>query len=129
MVMLGSDKTHLTNHIGDKECHALYLSSGNINSDVRSKLDAHCWLMVGQIPVVKFKEKEHQGLLSNRLFHKCVDIVCEGLKACAKVPEYFPDAFGERRLFRTLLAAHMGDLIEQLNITATSSSRSPPFPR
>ncbi len=125
MVILGSDKTHLTDHIGDKECHALYLTSGNISSDIRGKLGARCWLMIGQIPIVKFKEKRHQGLLSNRLFHQCVDIACEDLKECATTPELFPDAYGEKRLWRTFLVSHMGDLIEQLVVTATSSSRSP----
>ncbi len=125
MVILGSDKTQLTGHIGDKYCHALYLTSGNIHPDVRSKLGACCWLMIGQIPVVKFKELEHQGLLTNRLFHQCVDIACEDLKACATVPEFFPDAFGEQRLWRTLLAAHVGDLPEQLNIVAASQASSP----
>lgn len=103
----------------------MYLTSGNIESDIRSKIDAHCWLMIGQIPVVKFKEKEHQGLLSNRLFHQCVDIACEDLKACAKAPVRFPDAFGDMRLFRSLLAAHIGDLPEQLAVTATSPASSP----
>ncbi len=125
MVLLGSDKTHLTGHIGDKECHALYLSSGNINSDIRSEINARCWLMIGQIPVVKFKEKDYQGLLSNRLFHLCLDISCEDLKACAKTAERFPDARGDIRLWRTLLAGHLGDLPEHLNAVATSQARSP----
>ncbi len=125
MVILGSDKTNLTAHIGDKYCHPLYLTSGNISSDIRSKIGAHCWLMIGQIPVVKFNEKEHQGLLSNRLFHQCVDIACEDLKACATVPELFPDAFGNFRLWRTLLMSHVGDLPEHLNIVAASQASSP----
>lgn len=80
--------------------------------------------MIGQIPVVKFNERDHQGLLQNRLFHKCVDISCADLKACAKSAERFPDAFGEMRLWRTFLVAHMADLLEQLNITATAQSHS-----
>lgn len=81
--------------------------------------------MIGQIPVVKFKEKKFQGLLSYRLFHKCLDIACEDLKACSVVPETFPDAFGELRLWRTFLAAYVGDLPELWVAVATAHSESP----
>ncbi|TDL14392.1 hypothetical protein BD410DRAFT_734142, partial [Rickenella mellea] len=53
LVILGSDKTHLTNHQGDKEAHCVYMSCGNIKKDVRNKATARAWLLVGQIPVAK----------------------------------------------------------------------------
>ncbi len=61
LVMLGSDKTHLNNNYGDKHVHAVYMSCGNIDKEVRMKLSSRAWVMVAQIPVVKFLEKNHQG--------------------------------------------------------------------
>ena len=59
--MLSSDKTHLTVAQGDKECHALYMSCGNIKKSLRSKAEAHCWMMIGHIPIAKFDQKKLQG--------------------------------------------------------------------
>ncbi|KAH8109742.1 hypothetical protein DFH11DRAFT_1515182 [Phellopilus nigrolimitatus] len=104
LVMLGSDKTHLTNHQGDKECHCVYISCGNILKSLRTKASGHCWLMIAQIPVAKFHEQELQGLLSNRLYHECMDIVTATMKKCSAVPERMADPSGNIRLTRLLLA-------------------------
>ncbi len=34
LVIFGSDKTHLTSLQGDKECHAVYMTCGNIHKDI-----------------------------------------------------------------------------------------------
>lgn len=65
LVILGSDKTHLTVGQGDKECHAVYMSCGNIKKSLHGKVGAHCWMMIAQIPVAKFKQLEYQGILAN----------------------------------------------------------------
>ncbi len=81
--MLGSDKTHLNNNYGNKEVHAIYLSCGNIDKGICSKESAHCWLMLAQIPVVKFEEEDLQTELSHRLYHKCMGIATESLRDCS----------------------------------------------
>ena len=85
LVILGSDKTHLTVYQGDKECHAVYMTCGNIKKALRTKLSGHCWMMIVQITVAKFEQSKHQGLLTNRLLHKCLDIVLKNLKKCANM--------------------------------------------
>ena len=40
LVILGSDKTHLTVYQGDKECHAVYMTCGNIKKALRTKVGA-----------------------------------------------------------------------------------------
>ena len=45
-VILGSDKVHLTAHTGDKECHAVYMTCGNIKKGVRNKGSARAWRMI-----------------------------------------------------------------------------------
>ncbi len=107
LVMLASDETHLTNHYGDKYMHAVYMSCGNIDKNVRSKESSNCWVMVAQIPVIDFEEKEHQGILSQRLYHICLDIVTEKLKECSNNPVPMCDANGDLHLVRTILLAHL----------------------
>ena len=80
--MLSSDKTHLTVGQGDKECHAVYLSCGNIKKALQSKVGAHCWMMIAQVPIAKFEPSELQGILTNRLLHCCLDIILANLKEC-----------------------------------------------
>ena len=91
LVLLSSDKTHLTNTQGDKECHAVYLSCGNIKQSIRSKIGAHCWMMIAQVPVAKFNETEYQGMLTHRLLHSCLDIALVNLKKCAITAENMLD--------------------------------------
>ncbi len=125
LVMLASDETHLTNHYGDKHMHAVYMSCGNIDKNVRSKESSNCWVMVAQIPVVNFEEKEHQGILSQRLYHICLDIVTEKLKECSNTPVSMCDANGDLRLVRTILLAHLADHPEQLVIACVTKNMSP----
>ena len=95
LVMLSSDKTHLTVSQGDKECHAVYLSCGNIKKSLRSKVGAHCqWMMIAQIPIAKFEPSEHQGILTNRLLHCCLDIVLDSLKECSVTAQMMLDPAG-----------------------------------
>ena len=125
LVMLSSDKTHLTVGQGDKECHAVYLSCGNIKKSIRSKVGAHCWMMIAQIPITKFETPEHQGLLSNRLLHHCLDIILAGLKACAKSASAMLDPGGCLRMVRTFLIAYIADLPEQQALSCVASNYAP----
>ena len=125
LVILGSDKTHLSTTQGDKECHALYMTCGNIKKDVRRKATSHAWLQVAHIPVVKFIDVQMQGLLVARLYHQCLDIVCEGLKICSRHPQHMADASGMSRLVRTILIAHLADLPEQCVIAAVHTKACP----
>ncbi len=125
LVMLGSDKTHLNNTYGDKHIHGVYMTCGNIDKDIRTKLSARVWVMIAQIPVVKFLEKSHQGILTQRLLHVCMDFVTAKLKECSKNPEYMSDAAGILRLIRTILLAHIADFPEQQAIACVSGDASP----
>ena len=113
LVILSSDKTTLSRHQGDKECHGLFMTCGNIRKEIRGKASADCWLMIAQIPIVKFEEDKCQGMLSNRLYHHCLDIVTEYLKKCSHQPVEAYDPYGHIRLLRTILLAHIADLPEQ----------------
>ena len=123
--MLSSDKTHLTVGQGDKECHAVYLSCGNIRKSLRSKVGAHCWMMIAQIPVAKFESLELQGILANRLLHRCLDIILANLKECSINAQMMLDPAGQLRNVRTFLAAYIADLPEQQALACVASNNAP----
>lgn len=123
--MLGSDKTHLNNTFGDKHVHGVYMSCGNIKSTLRTKQNARCWAMLAQIPVVQFDQKDLQGVLTQRLYHICMDIVTKSLKACSQTAVRMTDADGIVRFVRTVLLAHIADYPEQQLIACVSGSSSP----
>lgn len=122
-----SDKTHLTKFFGDKEAYCVYISCGNIKKAIRSKLSAHCWLLVAQIPIAKFEPAEFQGILTRRLYHQCMDIVTATLKEHSHVPVKLVDAAGFTRLVRTFLLAHLADYPEQQLIAACVSANQSPL--
>ncbi len=113
LVLLSSDKTHLTNTQGDKECHTVYLSCGNIRKAIRTKASAHAWLKIAQIPIVKFEEEKFQGILMKRLFHVCMDIVTRSLKKHSRSPTFICDVNGTLRYVRTVLAGYIADIPEK----------------
>ena len=123
--MLSSDKTHLTVGQGDKECHAVYLSCGNIKKSLRSKVGAHCWMMVGQVPIAKFEPSELQGVLTNRLLHHCLDVILANLKECSVNAQTMLDPAGRLRNVRTFLAAYIADLPEQQALACVASNYAP----
>ncbi len=123
--MISSDATLLTNISGDKKAHCVYMSCGNIRKDVRSKASARCWLKVAEIPVAKFEEASSQRVLSQRLYHICMDIITEVLKQCSHTPVRLTDANGDERLVRTILFVHLADLPEQLLISCCHGGASP----
>ena len=125
LVLLSSDKTHLTVGQGDKECHALYISSGNIKKSLRSKASARCWMMLAQIPVAKFEQVKFQGLLTNRLIHQCLDRVLHNLKQCGRKAQKMLDPNGNIRLVRTFLGAYIADLPEQQALSCVTTNYAP----
>jgi Plavaka transposase len=66
--------------------HPLLVTVANIHMDIRLKASYHTLLLTALIPCVKFigVKKNLIGALENRLFHKCLDIVCTSLKRAAR---------------------------------------------
>ena len=50
-VLLTSDETFLTNFSGDKKLWTLFMSLGNIPSQIRNKPTAQAWSLMGLLPV------------------------------------------------------------------------------
>ena len=81
--------------------------------------------MIAQVPIAKFEPSEHQSLLTNRLLHRCLDIVLANLKKCAETAQMMLDPAGRLRNVRTFLAAYIADLPEQQALACVASNYAP----
>ncbi|QRW07095.1 beige protein [Ceratobasidium sp. AG-Ba] len=131
--LFGSDKTHLTHYSGDIKVHALYVSLGNIAKDTRAQTSKRAWMLLAYIPICKWENTiQHlgptskaeksalPGILSRRLFHFCMEIICEPLMKI-NVHEVV-DPRGDVRLIFYVLVAYLADLEEQYMIAALDKS-------
>jgi hypothetical protein len=101
------------------------MSIGNISKSVRGKATAHAFEPLAYIPIGTWKDKKVKGLLQNRCYHLCMDIVLQSLKTAAQIGSLMSDPLGNHRLVFTPLASHIADRPEQHLITATSHNSSP----
>ncbi|KAG2039844.1 hypothetical protein BDR03DRAFT_831119, partial [Suillus americanus] len=125
-IILGSDKTPVTRITGGLEMHLLFITIGNLDSEVRSKATLRAWRCIAYMPIAKFRvHPDYQGILQAQLWHKCVDLVCANLKIAAKDGCFMPDPSQYIRYVFTPLVAHVCDLPEAMMIAAVSKSASP----
>lgn len=81
--------------------------------------------MIAQVPIAKFEQSKLQGLLMNRLLHRCLDITLASLKDCATTAQSMLDPGGSVRSVRTFLAAYIADLPEQQALSCITTNFSP----
>ncbi|KIO06619.1 hypothetical protein M404DRAFT_138348 [Pisolithus tinctorius Marx 270] len=116
-VVLASDKAPVTRMTGDIKMHPLFLTIANINSEVRMKVTSHAWSCIAYTPSPEFiAHSEFRSVLEARVWHRCVDIVCAGLKLAARTGTFMSDPSSVTRYCFTPLAAYIADLPEQLMI-------------
>ncbi|KAG2149014.1 uncharacterized protein EDB93DRAFT_1240381 [Suillus bovinus] len=98
-IIIASDKMPVTRHTGGLEMHPIFVSLANIQSDVRMRATSHAWRCVGFMPIPKFSDvhSDYQTILSQRLFHKCMDIIFADAKVAAMVGKFMPDPSGHVR--------------------------------
>ncbi|KAG1861774.1 hypothetical protein DFJ58DRAFT_871731 [Suillus subalutaceus] len=112
-IILGSDKTPVTRITGGFEMHPLFITIGNLDSEVRSKATLRAWHCIAYMPIAKFcVHPDYQGILQARLWHKCVDLVCANLKITAEDGCFMPDPSRYICYVFTPLVAHVCDLPE-----------------
>ena len=106
--------------------HPLFLTIGNIRSDVRMKATAHAWSCIVYMPIAQFvAHSDYVGVLQARLWHRCMDIVCGSLKSVAARGAFIADSIGFKCYCFTPLAAYIADLLEQLIIACVLQTASP----
>ncbi|KAG2048335.1 hypothetical protein BDR06DRAFT_984837 [Suillus hirtellus] len=116
-IIMGSNKTPM---------HPIFITIGNINSEVRSKATLRAWRCIAYMPIVKFHvHPDYQSILQARLWHKCMDLICANLKAMAAEGCFMPDPFRFIHYVFTPLVAHVCDLPEATMIAAVAENASP----
>ena len=106
--------------------HPVFMTIGNIQSDIRMQATSHAWRCVAFIPTPTFDiHPDYQTLLISRVFHQCMDIIFESLKGCALNGSRMTDALGYICSCYTPLVAYIADLLEQQLITCVAKNASP----
>ncbi|KAG1789210.1 uncharacterized protein HD556DRAFT_1244286, partial [Suillus plorans] len=125
-IILGSDKTPVTRTTGGLEMHPIFITIGNLDSEVRSKATLRAWRCITYMPIAKFcVHPDYQTIFQARLWHKCVDLVCANLKLAAKTGCFMTDPSKLIRYAFTPLVAHVCDLPEACMIATVSKNASP----
>ena len=98
-IVLSSDKMNISVMSGNHMAHPLLLSLANIASDIRSKGSLHAHLLLALLPVLSFIHKKSHicSLLSDQLFHHCLDLVLAPLKIAAAIGIIMNDPLGNLR--------------------------------
>ncbi|KAI6131086.1 hypothetical protein EDD16DRAFT_1515246 [Pisolithus croceorrhizus] len=126
-VILSSDKTNVTNQSGRKVLHPLLMLLANICSEVRTKASHHAFIPVVFLPVVDFIHNNQwmKSVLSNHLYHHCLDIVVKPLKIAAQIGIMLSDPLGNSWYCYTSLASCIVDMPEACLIACVQGKTLP----
>ncbi|KAJ7595867.1 hypothetical protein C8J56DRAFT_1042947 [Mycena floridula] len=124
-IILSSDKTNISVLTGDRVAHPLLLGLANIDMALLGKGTSHMLQLIALIPCPKYLcNKNLHGILLSRLYHCCLDIVCQPLKTAALFGIMMSDALGDRHFCYTPLASHIVDTPEASLIACVSGKTS-----
>ena len=125
-VIGASDKTPLTIGSGNKEMHPVLLSLANIDAGVRMKATSHSFALAAYLPIQKFLNVSppiHAALVA-RVYHICLSIITQNLKAAEMFGAEMSDPWGRLRICHTPLASWIADLPEQRLLSCVLASQS-----
>ncbi|KIO14511.1 hypothetical protein M404DRAFT_17424 [Pisolithus tinctorius Marx 270] len=125
-IIITSDKTPVTRHTGGLEMHPVFITIGNIQSDVRMQASSHAWRCVAFMPVPVFEvHPDFQTILTSCLFHRCMDIVFASLMTVTLDGINLTDPTGFTRNCFTPLVTYIADLPEQQLVACVAKNASP----
>ena len=126
-IILSSDKMHVTNQSGGKVLHPLLMSLTNIHAEVRAKASLHAFVPVVFLPITEFIHNDQwmQGILRDRLYHQCLDIMMNPLKIAACIGIMLSDPLGNNRYCFTPLVSCIVDMPEACLIVCVQGETSP----
>ena len=107
--------------------HPVLLTIASINAGVCMKATSHSYSLATYLPIPKFKgvPSEEQSLLSNHIYHICLDIITHSLKEAKDVGKDLSDPAGNVCQCHTPLVSWIADLPEQHVPVGVTSSQSP----
>ncbi|KIM52513.1 hypothetical protein SCLCIDRAFT_32581 [Scleroderma citrinum Foug A] len=126
-IMLSSDKMNISALVGDRCAHPLLLGLANIHMLTHLKISSDVFLLVALLPIPKFihKHKRMCGMLTDRLLHKCLNIILELLKQAARLGIMMNDPLGNLQLCYTPLASYMVDTPEACMLVGVGGKTLP----
>jgi hypothetical protein len=125
-LVIGSDKTHLTDFAGDRKAWPIYLSLGNISMKARRTRSLNAWIIIGYIPVVTWNAPTAiRTTLSSRLFHQCSKIIFRSIIDPGLRGIKLADSLGAVRNCFPRLAAWLSDNPEQLMLNCAAGNTCP----
>ena len=115
--------------------HPVYLSLGNIHKGLRRKRNSKAWLLLAKLPTGRFRQTQFgpgkvenvkmPGILRQRLFHHCMRIVLEPLRANHHIYRDMVGPDSKLRRCVAVLMAWIADLEEQLMIAGVMNFHCP----
>ncbi|EJD33712.1 hypothetical protein AURDEDRAFT_38538, partial [Auricularia subglabra TFB-10046 SS5] len=127
-IILASDKTQLTVLSGDKSAYPVYITIGNIHSDIRRQPSTRATVLLGYLPVSKFEvyaKQEDRSTAAHRLFHACMTVILAPLvQAGADGVEVLCNDGNTRRAFMVLMS-YVADYPEQCLVACAQQNQCP----
>ncbi|QRV74481.1 hypothetical protein RhiJN_02495 [Ceratobasidium sp. AG-Ba] len=127
-IILGSDKTKLTVFSGNQQAWPVYLTIGNISTNIRRCPSERATLLIGYIPVSNLGNISNEQERSEahwQLFHACMESILEPLKVLSRTGIDILCADGGVRRIFPILAAYIADYPEQATIACVRKSCCP----
>ncbi|KZT55856.1 hypothetical protein CALCODRAFT_417254, partial [Calocera cornea HHB12733] len=128
-LILGSDKTLLTQHTGDRYGYPVYLSIGNLPKAVHRAPTQQAIVLLGYLPTNKFDNlglsDERAKIARHRLFHQCVSHLLKETIGPGREGMVLMSSDGVSRLCFPVLAGWIADYPEQCLVTCTQYLRCP----
>lgn len=126
-IIISSDKTQVM-LFGNKSAYPIYMTIGNLPKEIRSKPSRQGYILLGYIPVTKLsqissKASRCRALLN--LTHAALTVMLEPLQNAGQTGLPFTSGDGETCKGHPILAAHIGDYLEQIAITAIKFGECP----
>ncbi|KAF8429990.1 hypothetical protein BGX38DRAFT_1104985 [Terfezia claveryi] len=109
-VLLTSDQTCLTNFSGDKKLWPLFMSIGNIRSEIRNQPSRQAWILMGLFPVGPKRNNKIPGSVLTTFIGRWSNILCGDGKVRRCIP---------------ILSAWLADHMENVNIHGIKTNHCP----
>ncbi|KAJ7318309.1 hypothetical protein DFH08DRAFT_1036468 [Mycena albidolilacea] len=126
-IIISTDKTQLTRFSGDKQAWPVYLTIGDIEKGVRRSPSSRATILIGYIPVTKLEifSQAKRAAVSHQLFHDCMRVIFEPLRAAGVDGVEMDCADGFVRRMFPILAAYIADYPEQCLVACCRENSCP----